>query len=83
MPGSSGISKPKYGASREISHSCRPASSHSAILLATASCSVPLRVHCWSMAWKSGSLKKKCCESLSTGVAPEIADLGFFSSVGA
>ncbi|MNP71959.1 hypothetical protein D3C76_1684170 [compost metagenome] len=52
-------------------------------MLATASCRVPLRVHCWSMAWKSGSLKKKCWESRSTGVAPEIADLGFFSSVGA
>ncbi|MNE77562.1 hypothetical protein D3C80_1738850 [compost metagenome] len=83
MPGSPGISKPKYGASREMSHSCRPESSHSASLLATASCKVPLRVHCCSMAWKSGSLKKKCWESRSTGVAPEMADLGFFSSVGA
>jgi hypothetical protein len=35
------------------------------------------------MASKSGSLKKKCCESLSTGVAPEIAEFGFFRSVGA
>jgi hypothetical protein len=33
--------------------------------------------------WKSGSLKKKCWESLSTGVAPEIADFGSFRSVGA
>ncbi|MCY1466716.1 hypothetical protein D9M71_851140 [compost metagenome] len=52
-------------------------------MFATASCRVPLRVQPCSMAWKSGSLKKKCWESLSTGVAPEIADFGFFSSVGA
>ncbi|MNV83253.1 hypothetical protein D3C71_1770410 [compost metagenome] len=83
MPGSSGISKPKYGASREMSHCCRPASSHSAILLATASCRVPLRVQVCSISWKSGNLKKKCWESLSTGVAPEIADFGSFRSVGA
>ncbi|MCY1304992.1 hypothetical protein D9M70_547690 [compost metagenome] len=65
-----------------MSHSCRPPSSHSAILLATASCRVPLRVQLFSMASKSGSLKKKCLDSLSTGTAPEIAERGFFSSVG-
>ncbi|MCY1444268.1 hypothetical protein D9M71_607280 [compost metagenome] len=65
-----------------MSHSCRPPSSHSAILLATASCRLPLRVHCLSMASKSGSLKKKCLDSRSTGVAPEIAERGSFSSVG-
>src|SRR3546814_11812328 len=61
----------------------RPESSHSESLLATASCNVPLRVQVCSIAWKSGSLKKKCWESLSTGVAPEIADFGSFRSVGA
>ncbi|MNJ81775.1 hypothetical protein D3C77_807570 [compost metagenome] len=65
-----------------MSHSCRPPSSHSAILLATESCNAPLRVHSLSIASKSGSLKKKCLDSLSTGVAPEIAERGFFSSVG-
>src|SRR3546814_1788665 len=48
-----------------MSHSCRPESSHSESLLATASCNVPLRVQVCSIAWKSGSLKKKCWESLS------------------
>ncbi|MNT93620.1 hypothetical protein D3C72_2351370 [compost metagenome] len=65
-----------------MSHSCRPESSHSAILLATASCSVPPRVQLFSMASKSGSLKKKCLESRSSGTAPEMAERGFFSSVG-
>jgi hypothetical protein len=31
----------------------------------------------------SDSLKKKCSECFSTGVAPESAEYGFFSSVGA
>ena len=31
----------------------------------------------------SDSLKKKCSEVLSTGVAPDKAEYGFFSSVGA
>jgi len=36
-----GISKPKYGASREISHSCKPCSSHSSNLFLTVSCTWP------------------------------------------
>jgi hypothetical protein len=35
------------------------------------------------MAGRPADSKKKCFESLSTGVAPEIADFGSFRSVGA
>ncbi len=42
----------------------------------------PLLIHSLSMASKSASRKNRCSDSLSTGVAPEIAERGFFKSVG-
>src|SRR5688500_9272950 len=58
---------------------------HSLTLLATSGCSLPSCVHFSrksTQRW-SDSLKKKCSEFLSTGVAPDKAEYGLSKSVGA
>ena len=77
---------PKYGASRLMSQSPRPSLvlpsgflrtlNHSLTLLATSGCRRPSCVQrCRNSTQRgSDSLKKKCSELLSTGVAPDSAE---------
>jgi hypothetical protein len=88
LPGAAGISKPKYGESREMSQSVSLFSpslpSHSCILLAASFCSRPSpRVQRRRKDWQRGSdnRKKKCSDCRSSGRAPETAEYGFFSSL--
>src|SRR3569833_1145981 len=66
----------------------RPSSStanHSLILFSTSGCRRPgVLVHCCRNSTQRGELswKKWCSLVLSTGVAPDSAEYGFFSSVG-
>jgi hypothetical protein len=82
LPGSLGIAKPKYGASREMSQSRRPASNHSLSLAFTDECATSPSSHPLRNDWNFESVKKKCTESFITGGAPETTDRGFLRSVG-
>src|SRR5688500_3518382 len=61
-----------------------PGTSHSLILFSTSGCTVPLAVQRLrnSMQRGSDSLKKKCSELFSTGLAPDRAEYGLIRSVG-
>ncbi len=58
---------------------------HSLTLLATSGCSLPSWVHWLKNSTQRGSesLKKKCSEVLSSGLAPDRAEKGLIKSVGA
>ena len=62
-----------------------PGAIHSVILFSTSGCTAPLVVHCFkkSMQRASDSLKKKCSLVFSSGLAPDSAEYGSISSVGA
>ena len=63
---------------------CRLVANHSLTLLATSGCSLPSCVHALRKSTQRGSdsLKKKCSELRSTGVAPVSVEYGLISSVG-
>jgi hypothetical protein len=58
--------------------------SHSLILFSTSGCTAPLAVHSVRNCRQRGSdsLKKKCSELRSTGLAPDSVEYGLIRSVG-